>query len=142
MDTKTCTKCNTERSVLDFNKNKRKKDGLQGYCRDCTKEINKDTYARLPQRREKIRERNTEHRLHTQRLVTRYKRMCKCAICKESEPIALDLHHVDPTEKDAEVGKLLTGSMRRLRNEIRKCVVLCANCHRKVHAGLLEINRA
>lgn len=54
-------------------------------------------------------------------------------------PVALDFHHLDPTEKDKNVGDLMSFSTQKLKEEIRKCVVLCANCHRMVHAGLLEI---
>lgn len=63
--------------------------------------------------------------------------MCKCYYCLESEPIVLDLHHLNPLEKDADPSSLVNCSIETLKAEIRKCIVLCANCHRKVHSRLL-----
>lgn len=80
------------------------------------------------------------------RMVQDYKASVGCEECGESDSRALDLHHVDPSTKHAslspvyrENGKPRRGgntwsSMRwdELVEELRKCRVLCANCHRKV----------
>lgn len=64
-----------------------------------------------------------------------FKKTLKCALCTENHPNALDFHHVvrDPTNK--KVHKLVSdGCYKQAIKEIRaKCVVLCANCHRKGH---------
>lgn len=65
-----------------------------------------------------------------------FKREVGCQICGEREPCALQLHHVDPLEKDREVSQCRT--WKGLFAEIRKCLMLCANCHCKTHAGLIE----
>ena len=68
-------------------------------------------------------------------VVSRYKMFCGCAKCGYAEhPMALDLHHVEP--KSFTVAQ---GLMRRwvtVRAEIRKCIVLCANCHRIEHSDM------
>lgn len=58
-----------------------------------------------------------------------------CARCHETNPACLDFHHVDKAEKEMAVGKMISfGYARnRIKNEIEKCIVLCANCHRKEH---------
>ena len=54
-----------------------------------------------------------------------------CA-CGETDPRCLDFHHLDPNDKTGLVGHIAwTGSIRKLLAEIKKCRVLCANCHRK-----------
>lgn len=42
-----------------------------------------------------------------------------------------DFHHLDPNEKDFSIGK--TSSRLAALEEIKKCIMLCANCHRKWH---------
>jgi transposase len=53
---------------------------------------------------------------------------------------ALQFHHVDPATKAFEVSRQgITRSLQRLRLEAQKCVLLCANCHAMVEAGLLSL---
>lgn len=59
----------------------------------------------------------------------------KCVLCPENHPAALDFHHVDSTTKDFNVGSALARgwTIKRIKAEIDKCVVLCSNCHRRHH---------
>jgi hypothetical protein len=53
---------------------------------------------------------------------------------------ALQFHHVDPTIKAFQLGgRGLTRSLDALRSEARKCVLLCANCHAMVEAGVATL---
>tara|TARA_R110000772_G_scaffold267219_2_gene390731 strand:- start:40 stop:420 length:381 start_codon:yes stop_codon:yes gene_type:complete len=63
-----------------------------------------------------------------------YKASLSCAICGFSHPAVIDFHHVDPATKTASV-HVLVGNRRyaAAREEIKKCVALCANCHRIHH---------
>jgi hypothetical protein len=62
-----------------------------------------------------------------------------CGICgydKANE--ALEFHHVDPDGKDfAPAAK--NKSWKKIKDELEKCVMLCSNCHREIHAGVTEI---
>jgi len=60
----------------------------------------------------------------------------KCVHCGMSDPECLDFHHLDAKQKDNSVSAMLTHSWKRILAEIEKCIVLCANCHRKEHARL------
>jgi hypothetical protein len=64
-----------------------------------------------------------------------------CLLCGESAHITLDFHHVDPDSKHFTIsqGFHKNISVANVEAEIAKCVVLCANCHRKFHAGLVEL---
>ena len=64
-----------------------------------------------------------------------------CQICKvKYDPCVMDLHHLDPSQKDERVAQLAkSSSYKKLQEEIDKCVVLCANCHRMVHGGIISI---
>jgi 5-methylcytosine-specific restriction endonuclease McrA len=59
----------------------------------------------------------------------------KCGYCKCID--ALEFHHVDPTKKDFTISsKGYTRSWEKVKSELDKCMILCANCHRKLHAKL------
>ena len=60
-----------------------------------------------------------------------------CEYCDEKEPVALDAHHIDPTTKEFGIAKSYRISPRRMEAELKKCICLCSNCHRKLHAGLI-----
>jgi transposase-like protein len=56
---------------------------------------------------------------------------------------ALQFHHLDPTTKAFQVGgRGLTRSLDQLRREASKCVLLCANCHAMVEAGVATLPQA
>ena len=63
------------------------------------------------------------------------KELFGCAICRANDARFLDLHHVDPAEKKFTIAARMISPMGTLLAEAEKCVVLCANCHRLVHAG-------
>ncbi|TYL39724.1 hypothetical protein CV102_05420 [Natronococcus pandeyae] len=66
------------------------------------------------------------------------KRRHGCDRCRESNPACLDFHHEAET-KEATVARLISDdrTKERIRTEIERCRVLCANCHRKAHADVL-----
>lgn len=64
----------------------------------------------------------------------------KCKICGYSKCFAaLEFHHIDPTQKNFEPSKAYKKKWETLKKELDKCALLCANCHREVHAGLAVI---
>lgn len=67
----------------------------------------------------------------------------KCLICGYSKYAgALDLHHVDPKTKTFGISaKGYTRSWDAIRKETDKCVLVCANCHREIEAGITQLPR-
>jgi len=62
----------------------------------------------------------------------------KCQICGYDKcPEAFDLHHLDPNEKEISLSSIRANpkAWATIVKELRKCVLLCANCHREVEAG-------
>ena len=63
----------------------------------------------------------------------------KCGICGYSKCVeALDFHHIDPTIKEF-APSASTASREVYVEELRKCVCVCSNCHREIHAGITSI---
>lgn len=58
----------------------------------------------------------------------------KCGLIEKDHPEIYDFHHLDPNEKEFNISKNAL-IFDKIKNELDKCVVLCANCHRKEHAN-------
>lgn len=57
-----------------------------------------------------------------------------CSKCTESHIACLDFHHIDKTTKKSSVANIVkSGQLNLLKEEIKKCIILCSNCHRKLH---------
>jgi predicted HNH restriction endonuclease len=83
-----------------------------------------DRKRKAAQRRKNLRERAVAHLGG------------KCQICGYDKSVnAFDFHHVDPLEKDFTISDRMT-SWAAIEPELKKVVLLCANCHREVHDGL------
>ena len=62
-----------------------------------------------------------------------YKSTKKCELCEESHPRALDFHHVGKKRLNISTMSSDGYSLESIMNEIEKCRILCANCHRIEH---------
>lgn len=61
-----------------------------------------------------------------------------CSRCPERRPNCLQYHHVDPTTKRTTVSNLTKKdgySLEAVKEEIAKCILLCANCHAVEETG-------
>ena len=69
--------------------------------------------------------------------VAKLKSKLKCSRCPESDSRCLDFHHLDPSKKTISISRAwMSGcSIKTILKEIKKCIVLCSNCHRKEHAS-------
>jgi transcription elongation factor Elf1 len=72
-------------------------------------------------------------------LYTELKKKYKCIICGESESCCIDFHHLDPDKKDFDIsdGFRRSSSIKRIQEEIDKCISVCKNCHAKIHNDIL-----
>ena len=63
-----------------------------------------------------------------------FKSKIKCEHCGFFHIAAMDFHHVDPSTKEDSVWRLINnGQFTKAYEEVKKCIVLCANCHRIHH---------
>jgi 5-methylcytosine-specific restriction endonuclease McrA len=55
-----------------------------------------------------------------------------CVECGESNPVVLEFDHIDPSTKTMSVSEMMMKhySLKRVQEEIEKCVVRCSNCHK------------
>lgn len=115
---KVCNECGKEKPLKQFNKNG---EGYRAKCRVCSKKLQKLTWQMATKRnQEYVREVKAEG----------------CSRCGESRYICLDFHHV--RDKKYWISKLVASgaSLDKLKEEVSKCIILCANCHRVEHEKL------
>jgi len=61
----------------------------------------------------------------------------QCSKCLQKfDPVCYDFHHLDPKEKDVTIGENMLISKDRFFAEVKKCILLCSNCHRLTHKEL------
>ena len=66
----------------------------------------------------------------------------KCCVCGYDRCTAsMDFHHIDPNEKDFHFGNIRANPVRwsELIIELRKCVLVCRNCHGEIHVGCVAL---
>ena len=66
------------------------------------------------------------------RFLIKYKKYCGCKFCGEKKVDLLTFHHIDKRNKKAP-NKLRRHHISRIKEEVRKCVVLCRKCHVELH---------
>lgn len=134
MNTKICSRCNDDLALERFSKNKSSKDGRHHQCKECRSASNKESYLRY--RHSKLYKETSENRKQSIRdWFANYKKSLSCELCGENHPACLQFHHKDRNDKTIEVSQavLRKWSIESIEKEIKKCQVLCANCHFKLH---------
>jgi hypothetical protein len=133
---KLCSKCDLTKELEEFPPRKDSKDGRHSYCRKCMRKIMNEAYAENP---EIFKKRVLTQKQKLRSLVKEIKSKSKCHFCPENTMICLDFHHLDPTNKKSSIAALVNAKNEEaLKEEIKKCILLCANCHRKFHVGLIK----
>lgn len=85
-------------------------------------------------------EKNKERRDQLRRKVSKYKSRRGCSRCSEDHISCLDFHHESADEKEENISRMVekTYSWESILKEIQKCELICANCHRKIHANSFD----
>lgn len=130
---KTCGKCKQHKDETEFPFKNKLKNIKNSVCSECQKEYKLKHYY---SNKKQYYDRNKVTIIRLRELVDDFKKKHPCERCGESDICCLDFHHLNPDEKDFEIGNTRNiGSERKILKEISKCIILCANCHRKLHAG-------
>ena len=125
MSMKDCTRCLQKLSLDSFykqiqrGKNSQVWNYLDSMCKRCRIEY------------------TTERRLKVKQQAIDYLGgVCLDCGLDDSVIQVYDFHHLDPSEKDFTLGKV-NRSFESIKAELDKCILLCANCHRRKHASYI-----
>ena len=98
--------------------------------------LNETSFQKVLQRK---RTTSNRKRLSNRDYVRRVKMFLGCSFCGyKKHPSALHFDHLNPTEKVREISKFHSSSRGAIKKEMKKCRVLCANCHAEHTAKQLE----
>lgn len=128
-----CSKCKQSLPISEFNKAPTKR-GYGGYCRNCCKQYRVSRH--VPKRRLRLKQ------IPVSQVISLFKEKYGCCICHESCGCCLEFHHINPNDKSVGISHLTrhTTGIGKIAKEIEKCIIICSNCHKKLHAGIIEIN--
>lgn len=127
--TKFCPSCGEDKITREFSRNSRRKDGLQSYCKLCSKTLYRKHYL---SNYDSYLKRNSSRRRILREKIDELKRR-PCVDCGgKFHPCAMDFDHLDPRLKLSSVADLVRdgSALNRVLQEISKCDLVCANCHR------------
>lgn len=89
---------------------------------------NSKSKAKVQQTQKQLRKRN-------QTYIDNIKQKSFCQYCGCNNSKCLDFHHIDSSTKDDKISQLVANRVpiSKIQDEIDKCIILCANCHRELH---------
>jgi hypothetical protein len=128
-----CARCHASKPLAEFPIKNAAKGLYRSYCRPCCSEYGKEHYRKnkayylAKNHVSRARSRHVNRDVVFEFLLTH-----PCVDCGATNPVLLDFDHVDPKTKRWSVGSMLSRrTTAAVRREMEKCVIRCANCHRR-----------
>lgn len=130
---KYCDNCNHQLFLKEFSINNYKSDGLQSTCKECCKKRHKLWYRKnYKSHRVRANKNARRYRLRNSKRILKYLLKHPCVDCGEDDPIVLEFDHVRGKKlKEVSILSYSAWSWQHVKDEIAKCDVRCANCHRR-----------
>ncbi len=128
---KVCRKCKIQKNDDEFNFRNKKKLIRANVCKNCSREQIRAHY--LDNRSyylNKARSRNNKLRTQTRKFIWDYLSTKKCIDCGESNPIVLEFDHQRDKKINVSHAAKFGYDISKLKEEVSKCEIRCANCHR------------
>jgi len=125
-----CYTCKKEKTLDMFNRRSDRPKGVQSNCKECAKIKNHEHYLK---HKDEVCMNSQHRRERNQNFVLEYVLKNPCRECGETDPLVLEFDH---RERESKVFNISDGCVRkyaldRMKEEISKCDVLCANCHNR-----------
>ncbi len=135
---KICSKCNVQKTLSSFYVKDSRTGRLHAQCKECYKIYRRSHYSEYYQAhresyRKRSREARAQARLEFRTNMLRYLKDKSCEICEESDIRTFEFDHINPELKLFSISQSarLGYSWEKTVLEIKKCRILCANCHKK-----------
>lgn len=135
-----CNNCELDKPDTEFNFKNKSTGKRHGNCKSCQKIYHDNWYANNRGRVIlDVKNRRFAIRKETDKKIYKYLLSHPCVDCGESDPIVLEFDHIDPSQKEYDITVLRNNGYlwESIEQEILKCEVRCANCHRRKTAEQL-----
>lgn len=119
-ENQTCEFCGKEYDISNFFRKRGSRYYLLKRCRSCRSD-------------------NSKQKIKLQLIIEKGPFCYLCKYDGTKNPAAMDFHHISPETKDFDIGR--ASNLEDARKEAEKCVLLCANCHRGLHAGVFCLDK-
>lgn len=128
---KACSRCNKELELADFPLKKSAIDGHGYWCKECQRAYSKEHYTKNSSYyKKKARKHNVSCTKRSKEYIVAYLREHPCVDCGERDIDVLEFDHIEMVRGlGGRIGQYANYSIERLKTEIDKCEVRCANCH-------------
>lgn len=127
---KTCGRCHTVQNEENFNWRNKAKGTRNSWCKLCMKDYDKENNSR-PARAAKKKLNGARSIQRARDYVYEYMQTHPCVDCGETDFVVLQFDHEDPSSKEGNISSWVSGGYGtdKIKSEIEKCKVRCANCH-------------
>lgn len=134
---KNCTVCGLEKTLSSFYFKNRTAGKLHSQCKDCytvkRKMFMEEHYLKYGDAyRKRARERKALIKKQRQDQLIEYLAGRGCEICEVDNILVLDFDHIDSRTKKFSIARAINEgyAWEEILREIKKCRILCSNCHR------------
>jgi hypothetical protein len=127
---KKCTKCGCEKEFLLFAKRAKSKDGFASWCKECFAKNAANKYKSSEEERIRKNKNKSNTQNKARDFIWEYLKIQSCIDCGNNNPKVLEFDHKDESQKSFNISEMFGLSVDRIKKEIEKCEVRCANCHR------------
>jgi hypothetical protein len=130
---KLCKLCNQVKKIEEFPLNSPDAKGRRYYMSKCKKCMTLSVKPYVQKYMKENPERWKEYGKNTRNKraeLLKELRSEGCVKCKDKRYYVIDFHHLDPSKKDISVSD---ASISKIKSEVKKCILLCRNCHAEFH---------
>lgn len=132
---RTCRICGAKKNDDQFNF-RAGKVRRHNHCKACQKEISRKSYLKHRDRvLKRTKAKKKRYSVQSAAMIDKFLAGKICVICGETDRIVFEFHHRDPAKKKYNVGGMAQRgyAQKTILKEMKKCDILCANCHRRLH---------
>lgn len=130
-----CRHCQQWKKIECFQKGTRRRDGLKSFCKDCENQYYRGKRSGIDSRQTERRRKRREERI-LQVLSDQNNGCYQCGTYYDISSV-YEFHHLDSSQKEYRVAQLIGQANDRWLTEIEKCILVCSNCHRIIHRGVV-----